>query len=337
MSNRENRKFSIIIPVQEINDYILETCQNLKNLNGDCFEVFIFPDEIEESKKEELEKKLKAKIFATGNIGPAGKRDMALKYAQGEFLAFLDDDAYPKADWLGVAEKYLENLEVAAIGGPQLTPNSDSFWQKVSGAVFLSPLSGNVSLRYWPGRKAKEVDDWPTVNFIIRKSIFSELGGFASQYWPGEDTKLCLAITRELKKKIMYIPSLIVFHHRRTGLKKHLKQVGSYGLHRGFFAKKFPETSRKLIYFLPSLLDIFIIFGAVASFFSKEVFVPYIFGLAIYSGALLFSFVLTWNRTKDLLVSLITLPFLVLTHLWYGARFIQGFVFTGELKSQLGK
>lgn len=332
-----NKRFSIIIPVQEINDYILETCQNLENLTGDNFELIIFPDEITENKKEELEKKLKAKIFATGNIGPASKRDLALKHAEGEFIAFLDDDAYPRHDWLGVAEKYLEKVEVAAIGGPQLTPETDSFWQKVSGAVFLSPLSGNVSVRYWPGRKSKEINDWPTVNFIIRKSIFSELGGFDSQYWPGEDTKLCLAITQELKKKIIYVPNLIVFHHRRTGLKKHLKQIGNYGLHRGFFAKKFPETSRKLIYFMPSLLDIFIIFGALASFFSKKLFALYVIGLAIYAAALLLSLIFTWNRTKNLLVSLMTLPFLVLTHLWYGIRFIQGLIFTKELKSQLGK
>jgi hypothetical protein len=34
----------------------------------------------------------------------------------------------------------------------------------------------------------------------------------------------------------------------------HLKQVNSYALHRGYFVKKFPETSLRPSYFAPSLL-----------------------------------------------------------------------------------
>ncbi|MBU2028441.1 glycosyltransferase, partial [Patescibacteria group bacterium] len=93
--------FSIIIPVQKINDYIQETCGKLANLKNKNFEILIFPDEAEGNNLE-WEKKLNAGIIPTGKVSPAIKRDLALKYAQGEYLAFIDDDAYPDEKWLDV-------------------------------------------------------------------------------------------------------------------------------------------------------------------------------------------------------------------------------------------
>lgn len=328
--------FSIIIPVQKINDYIHETCGKLTDLKNKNFEILIFPDSAG-SDDSELEKKLQAKIIPSGKVSPAIKRDLALKHAAGEYLAFIDDDAYPNDEWLDIAEKHLRNAGVAAVGGPQLTPENDSFWQKVSGAMFLSPLSGSAIIRFWPGKTIRTVDDWPTVNFIIKKTDFAAIGGFGSQYWPGEDTKLCLDIVKKLKKKILYVPELVVFHHRRAGINRHLRQVGNYGLHRGFFAKKFPETSRKFMYFIPSFFVGFLVLGILGSLYSAFVLKLFLLGLAVYFAAILFSTILIWQKTKNFLISIATIPFLVSFHVWYGIRFIQGLVFVKELKSKLGK
>lgn len=328
--------FSVIIPVQKINNYILETCGRLKSLKNKNFEVIIFPDEIEVDDKIK-EKELCARIIPTGKVSPAVKRDLAIKHANGEFLAFIDDDAYPNENWLNVAEKYLQNDNVSAVGGPQLTPADDSFWQKVSGAMFLSPLSGSAIIRFWPGKKVQEVDDWPTVNFIIKKSDFERIGGFDSAYWPGEDTKLCLDIISKLNKKILYIPDLTVYHHRRSGFAKHLKQTGNYGLHRGYFAKVFPKTSRRLMYFIPSSWVVFLVAGGIASIYFGFVLKFYILGLAVYLAAVLFSTLSILQKTRNLLVSIGTVPYLVSFHVWYGIRFIKGFVFTKNLNSKLGK
>lgn len=329
--------FSIIIPVQKINNYIFETCSKLKELNGRNFEVLIFPDEAEAGNGE-LEKQLEARIIPSGKVSPAVKRDMALQHAKGDMLAFIDDDAYPNQNWLDVAEQYLTNRDdVSAIGGPQITPSQDSFWQKVSGAVFLSPLTGSALIRYWPGKRVQEVDDWPSVNFLIKKEDFIKIKGFDSQYWPGEDTKLCLDIVKKLGKKILYVPGLVVYHHRRTGLGKHLKQIGNYGLHRGYFAKRLPETSGKIFYFIPSVFVVFIVAGLAVSILYKPIFKLYLYGLVVYTLGILFSTVSIWGKVKSFLISIATIPYLILTHIWYGIRFLQGFLFTKTLKSKLEK
>jgi GT2 family glycosyltransferase len=107
-------------------------------------------------------------------------------------------------------------------------------------------------------QKRRYVDDYPTVNLIINKDDFNKVNGFDEQYWPGEDTILCLKLTKELNKKILYSPMIKVFHHRREAIIPHLQQIKRYAIHRGLFAKKFPQTSFRIGYLIPSLFTLYI-------------------------------------------------------------------------------
>jgi hypothetical protein len=179
------------------------------------------------------------------------------------------------------------------------------------------------------------VDDWPTVNLSVRKKTFEDIGGFNTSHWPGEDTVFCLDLLSKKGAKILYDPELIAFHHRREELIKHVRQVSSYGLHRGFFAKKYPETSRKFIYFVPSFFVMFVIFGGVASFFSPIIFKLYLLGWGFYFLALLKAFYDIYRHEKNILVTLAASYYIFLTHIFYGLRFLQGLLFTRDLKSKL--
>lgn len=328
---------SIIIPVKRINEYINESICHIFNLDYDNFEVLILPDDGDLSQIKVPTEKLrgKVKVISTGPLGPAEKRDMGAKQANGNILAFLDDDAYPREDWLKNTMRHFERPEISAVGGPAVTPKDDSFWQRVSGAVYLSPLGGGKPDRYWPGKKCYFIDDWPSVNLFVRKNDFEKAGGFDSQYWPGEDTKLCLDLTHKLNKKIIYDPNVFVWHHRRSGFFKHLKQISRYGLHRGYFAKKYPETSFKVKYFLPSLFLLFLFFAPLS--YSKNFVLSSLFsvGLSIYVLGLIYSFVIILFRERNVFVSLLALLYIFFTHLVYGFQFLKGFVYTRELKSKL--
>jgi len=325
----EKPSVSIIIPVKEMNDYIKESISHILDLDYDDFEILVFPDV---ENKESFER---TRIIPTGKIGPAQKRNLGSEHSRGEILAFLDDDAYPRKDWLKNAVYHFRTSNIAAVGGPAVTPKDDSFGQKVSGAVFLSRLSGGNPERYWPTGEIREIDDWPSVNFLIRKSDFLTVGGFDCEFWPGEDTKLCLDLIKKLGKKIIYDPSVLVFHHRRVGLKKHLKQIGNYGIHRGFFAKKYPENSFKLKYFIPAGFFIFVVLGWILLFFPHPFKFAYFSIWLIYLLALIVSFFDIYLKIKDIKVTLATMPYIFLTHFYYGWRFIKGFIFTKNLKSKL--
>jgi glycosyltransferase involved in cell wall biosynthesis len=320
-------KYSFIIPVKAINDYIREAIPRILEIKRDDYEIIIYPDEIDSNFTAE-----KTRQIATTHVGPATKRSLAIKDASGEILVFIDDDAYPASNFLDILDLDFQDEKIMAVGGPAITPSNDSFWQKVSGAVFLSSLSGGAPERYISKGQKRIVNDWPSVNFSIRKTVFTELNGFASEYWPGEDTKLCLDLIKKCPDSIIYNPALLVYHHRRAGLAKHLKQVSGYGLHRGFFANKYPENSRKLKYFIPSLFFIFVIVGGIAAIFNKIILELYILGWLIYLLALAKAM---FDIKQNWLISLNVIYYIFLTHLVYGYNFLKGLIFTKNLQSKL--
>lgn len=322
-------KYTFIIPVKEINDYIREAVPIILKIPREDYEVIIYPDRATD------EAWPKTRQIATGHCGPAAKRSKAIQDAQGEILVFIDDDAYPETNFLDVLDKDFLDNKIMAVGGPAITPPNDSFWQKVSGAVFLSALSGGNPNRYIPTGGKSMVDDWPSVNFSMRKNVFAELGGFDGEFWPGEDTKLCLDLIKKYPESILYDPNLIVYHHRRAGILKHLKQVGGYGLHRGFFAKKYPETSYKFRYFIPSLFLLFIVAGGVLSSMSFYVLRFYVLGWIVYLLALAKAFMDIRRYEKNTKIAGHALYCIFFTHIIYGFNFIRGFVFTKNLISKL--
>jgi GT2 family glycosyltransferase len=220
--------------------------------------------------------------------------------------------------------KHFEDEDVAGVGGPAVTPEGDSILQKASGLVYSSMIGGGgYTYRYTSGT-LREVDDYPTCNFLVRRDIFERVGGFDTHYWPGEDTKLCLDITKKLGKKIIYEPNALVYHHRRELFTPHLHQVWSYALHRGFFAKKFPETSRRLSYFLPTLFVLGLLVGPVMSTILPILWLIYLPITSVYFIAV----ALTALTAGSLKLSFLVFAGIVLTHITYGAGFIKGLLST---------
>ena len=296
------------------NENLVESIEACLHLDYPDFEVLVFPDEAFDWPDPRV------RVVATGKVGPSTKRDYALVEAAGEIIAFLDDDAYPVTDWLTNAVRNFSRPEVAAVGGPAVTPGSDNLRQQASGDIYASLLvGGTYNYRYIQGRY-REVEDYPTCNLLVRKEVFQKLGGFNTKYWPGEDTIFCLKIIRHLKMKIVYEPDAIVYHHRREVYRGHLRQIRSYALHRGYFVKHFPETSLRLAYFLPSILVLGLILGPLAAVVWPPLGLLYAWVITFYLlsavifGALNFNPLRTWYVSSGI----------VLSHLSYGVNFIRG-------------
>ena len=307
--------------------------RNLEECVGKClkldypdFEILILPDSPIKGQQGQspsgtvpVKESVLISIIPSGPINPADKRDLALKYAKGEILAFIDDDAYPVENWLKNALENFKDDRVAAVGGPAITPLEDSLKQQASGRIYESFLvSGNFNYRYIPGEK-REVDDLPSCNFLVRKSVMQELGGFDTKFWPGEDTKLCLDIVKRLRLKIIYDPKVLVYHHRRPIFKPHLKQIANYALHRGYFVKKYPQTSLRLSYFIPTLFLLALTGGILLSFLWPSLSTPFILSLFLY-----FILVFLSSISGDLRLIAPVFFGTILTHLTYGLYFLGG-------------
>jgi glycosyltransferase involved in cell wall biosynthesis len=294
-------RFSIIIPARVETEYLRETLTHLDQQTLKSFEVLLITDQ----------------ISVTAN--PAQKRNLGAQKARGEFLAFLDDDSYPDKDWLKNALK-LFTPNITAVCGPCLTPPEDNLCQQASGLVWGSLLgSGGAGVYRNSIQKPRFVDDYPSVNLIVRKKDFWAVNGFDTHHWPGEDTILCLNLTKR-HHQILYHPSIVVYHHRRQVLTPHLQQITRYALHRGYFARVFPQTSLRLGYLLPSFL---------VSYFLLLPFLIYrisciVYPLLLYFFLLFVTFIsfLRYHCLKLSLLAAITIP---ITHIYYGILFIVGF------------
>ncbi len=294
--------FSIIIPVRQENDYLRETLTYLQKQSFKNFEVLVITDKI--SKKAD----------------PAFKRNLGAKKAKGQFLCFLDDDSYPKSNWLkNLHTQIKKHPHWAAFCGPTLTPKDDNVYQQASGLFWSSFLGSGGAGHYRNSpQKARFVEDYPTVNLTVNKKVFHQIGGFQSKYWPGEDTILCLDLINH-GEKIYYHPSIQVYHHRRAVFLPHLKQISRYALHRGLFARKFPKTSFKIGYLAPSLFLIYLLTLPL-----HHCLIP----LYLYLTALFFTIIHLLLTIPNLSIYLLILTIITIpvTHLYYGLLFIFGFV-----------
>ncbi len=374
-------KFSIIVACPGDSTVLRRLIDALKEQTYRNFEVIFLPDRL----LVRPETNFRFRILATGSVRPAKKRNMGSIAATGDILAFIDDDAYPRPDWLANAaarfassltERRAEsgersswrpdkdpasnnglfpveastdnppssmeglspnatahlrsplsalrsNKTIDALGGPGLTPPDDPYEAQLSGLIFASPLvSGNFRYRYFIQGALRRIEDFPSCNLFVRKSTFDEIKGFREDFWPGEDTLLCADLQRA-GHDLWYDPRIVVYHHRRPVFLPHLRQVGRYALHRGYFARRIGHNSRRLSYLIPSLFVLGLIGGLPLAFL-------YTWCAITYASTILFYILLT---LADALIEAPNRRFIfplwtgiILTHLWYGVRFLQGLI-----------
>lgn len=312
--------FSIIIISRQNNNYLAEAIAALRNQSFKDFEVIIVLD-IKDSINFDNDERFK--VFVSDDKSPGGKRNYGSKKALGKILVFMDDDAFPTKNWLAEAATIFEKEDVFALGGPALTPQDVEFQEKLSGRVIESWMtSGSTSFRHKISC-SRQVFDYPSVNLFVTKEAFDGVGGFSTKFWPGEDTKLCLDLVKRYKKNFKYDPRPVVYHHRRFILLPYLKQVSRYGMHRGRFARIFPETSLLPMYFIPSLFVLSLALSPLFILFNPILKNIYFFALAIYLLLILIETAKMIVKEKD--IKYLLGGFVIFaTHIVYGSFFLKG-------------
>ena len=260
-------------------------------------------------------------IVETGKSA-SSNRNNGVKKARGEIIAFVDDDAFVDQNWLKNADAFFsEYRDIDAVGGPQLTPEKDSLFGKISGFALSSVFGGaSIRNRY---RKAKlnlksDERELTSANLFCQKTIF-EKTIFNPKLWPGEDPEFfneCI----EKKIRLAYSPEIIVYHKRRRSLFAFARQIFTYAYVRPL-VRKIEKTRRVSILFLiPSIFLIYLLLLPFLSKLTKISLLPLYF-----YGALNLLFTVFVAMSQKNIRSIFFLPLTFLTlHLSYGFGFLCG-------------
>jgi glycosyltransferase involved in cell wall biosynthesis len=139
-----------------------------------------------------------------------------IREAQGDVLAFVDDDVTVEPTWLGNLTSDLHNSEWAGAGGRIILqwPPKIPRWLSVEG-----PLTRHGFPGFDQGREAKQLIGPPFgTNMAFRKEMFEKHGMFRTDLGPtpaseirGEDTEFGRRLIAA-GERLRYEPSAIVYH-----------------------------------------------------------------------------------------------------------------------------
>lgn len=287
-------KISIIIPVKP--GGAVAAIAGLKNLQPDSPEHEVI---IAEGKK------------------PSRQRNMAAREASGDILYFLDDDALIVPDALRRLTAYFAEQNVAAVGGPSLTPSSDSHFQRSIAWALASIFGGGaIRNRYRSVGELRDTDDRELIlcNLAFRREVYLAFGGLDERLYPNEENEL---IDRLLKSgaRLLHDPGMFVRRSQRPTLAAFIRQMKTYGKGRAEQTLISRTASFKAL--LPALFAMYVI--SLLFVHIWWYFIP----AFIYAMGVLANMLPALGREG--LPLALRLPMVyILLHFCYGAGFIVG-------------
>lgn len=189
-------------------------------------------------------------LIAEGT-NPSRQRNLAAQQARGDVLYFLDDDSLVNADCPALCARALADPAVAVVGGPSLTPASDSGLQRLLGLALSSPFgAGGMRNRYRASGSPRETTERELIlcNLAIRRDAFFAAGGFDERLYPNEENELLDRIAAS-GRRLVHLPSMSVRRSQRPSLSAFGRQMFSYG--RGRARQTLIAGPRSALSFMP--------------------------------------------------------------------------------------
>ncbi len=183
------------------------------------------------------------KLIKSSKKGFGVQRNLGIKHATGQYVAFTDADCSAPSFWLSKAISYLETTHHSGVGGNAYPPLDSPMIGKTiaclgypaGGALGLDPIKDPLS----------------TCNAIFLKKALDEIHGFDEKLiYGGEDTDICKRFTTK-GYTVKIFPELFIYHKTRN-----FKEFLSWSVRRGRAKYHLNKSYKQL--FMPLALFVYL-------------------------------------------------------------------------------
>jgi GT2 family glycosyltransferase len=217
--------FTVVVPTRDRPVQIRQCLEALRLQEMSDHEIVV----VDDGSREEIDSivsdfdPLPVRLVHQRGSGPAAARNRGAYEANGEFLAFTDDDCTPRPDWLGQLAVRCRNDPEQMVGGRTVNRFPDNLFSSTSQSI-------NDYLYDHYNRHPESGRFLATNNLAISRAAFLDLGGLDESFpqAAGEDRDLCWRWV-ESGRKIVFSPTAVVVHGHELNLPTFLRQQFNYG------------------------------------------------------------------------------------------------------------
>jgi glycosyltransferase involved in cell wall biosynthesis len=171
-------------------------------------------------------------------------RNVGIRAARGDVIAFTDDDCEAAPDWVAVIrEIFTSRPDIGYIGGEVVAPPNPQWWR-----ISTCPAAHVIDGEYHPfrdGRRAPHGFYMIGANIAVRREIVDAVGPWDEVLGPGGRFPCCedqdFGFRAEAIDTSFLTAKRLVVHHttgRRSGVREFFRHQRNYALGRGAWGAK---------------------------------------------------------------------------------------------------
>jgi GT2 family glycosyltransferase len=209
----------------------------------DRLEILVVDNGSEDRTREIVREYARVRLIANPVRGIGASRNVGLREARRELLAFTDADCTVPPDWLSKLERAFrearrEDPKVVAAGGSNAAPDDANRFRQAIAVAVQNFWGNHGSVQGLIIKDRMYVDHLPTLNVLYDRKRVVDEGGFDEKMGNiSEDVELSYRL-RWQGYKLLYVPDAAVRHVWRTDYRSWSRNMLVYGKGRSWLMKK---------------------------------------------------------------------------------------------------